>query len=140
MTVIEQIIQVLDALGEKMGVAIDWTSQNVVPVAQQICERYIRYEIVMSILWMVLELGATAGLIFGAIKLFKFLIKAKQNPSYARNYCVWADIVMAFSSIGMVILGIVLVAGFISDLGTLCKCLLLPELHLFEEFSNLLKY
>ena len=139
MTVSEQIIQVLDALGEKMGIAIDWTSQNVLPVAQQICERYIRYEIVMSILWMVLELVSTVGLIVGGIKLFKFLIKAKQNPLYERNCCVWADMTMVLSAIGIAILGIVLVVGFVWDFETLCKCLLLPELHIFEEFSNLLK-
>ena len=139
MTVSEQIIQVLDALGEKIGIAVDWTSQNVVPVAQQICERYIRYEIVMSILWMVLELGVIAGLVFGGIKLFKFLIKAKQEPSYERNWCVWADVTMVFAGIGICVLGILAIVGLVMDIETLCKCLLLPELHLFEELSGLLK-
>ena len=139
MTVSEQIIQVLDALGEKIGIAVDWTSQNVVPVAQQICERYIRYEIAMSILWMVLELGIIAGLVFGGIKLFKFLIKAKQEPSYKRNLCVWADITMVFAVIGICVLGGLAIVGLVIDIETLCKCLLLPELHLFEKLSGLLK-
>lgn len=139
MTVGEQIIQVLDALGEKIGIAVDWTSQNFVPVAQQICERYIRYEIVMSILWMVLELGVIAGLIFGGIKLFKFLIEAKQKPSYERNWCVWADVSMVFAVIGICGFGIASIIDFVMNVETLCKCLLLPELHLFEELSGLLK-
>ena len=139
MTVSEQIIQVLDVLGEKIGIAVDWTSQNVVPVAQQICKRYIRYEIVMSILWIVLELGVIAGLVFGGIKLFKFLIEAKQKPSYERNWCIWADVTMAFAGVGICALGILAIVGFVMDIETLCKCLLLPELHLFEELSGLLK-
>lgn len=139
MKVSEQIIQVLDALGEKIGIAVNWTSENVVPVAQQICERYIRYEIVMSILWMVLELGVIAGLIFGGTKLFKFLIEAKQKPSYERNWCVWADVTMIFAGIGIGILGILSIVDIFINIETLCKCLLLPELHLFEEFSGLLK-
>ena len=139
MTVSEQIIQVLDALGGKIGVAVDWTSQNVVPVAQQICERYIRYEIVMSILWMVLELGIIAGLIFGGIKLFKFLIEAKQKPSYEDNCCVWAEVVIIFATIIFGVSGIVSIIDIVINIETLCKCLLLPELHLFEELSGLLK-
>lgn len=139
MTVSEQIIQVLDALSEKVGIAVDWTSQNVVPVAQQICERYIRYEIVMSILWMVLELGVIAGLIFGGIKLFKFIINAKQSPSYIDNCYVWADVIMIFAGIGIIFLGTLTILDIVINIETLCKCLLLPELHLFEEFSNLLK-
>ena len=31
MTVSEQIIQVIDALCEKFGIAIDWTTQNIIP-------------------------------------------------------------------------------------------------------------
>ena len=139
MTVSEQIIQVLDALGEKIGIVVDWTSQNVVPVAQQICERYIRYEIIMSILWIVLELGVIAGLVFGGIKLFKFLIKAKQKPSYKDNLYVWADVSMVFAAIGVTVLGILSTVDIVINIETLCKCLLLPELHLFEELSGLLK-
>lgn len=139
MTVSEQIIQVLDALGEKIGIAVDWTSQNVVPVAQQICERYIRYETVMSILWIVLELGVIAGLVFGGIKLFKFLIEAKQKPSYENNWCIWADVSMVFTAIGVAVLGILSIVDIVINIETLCKCLLLPELHLFEELSGLLK-
>lgn len=139
MTVSEQIIQVLDALGEKIGIAVDWTSQNVVPVAQQICERYIRYEIVMSILWTILDLGVIAGLIFGGVKLFKFLIKARQSQSYKDNYCVWADVIMAFAIVGICFLGIFSIVDIVANIEILCKCLLLPELHLFEELSNLLK-
>ena len=139
MTVSEQIIQVLDALGEKIGIAVDWTSQNVVPVAQQICERYIRYEIVMSILWIVLELGIITGLIFGGIKIFKFLIEVKQKPSYQRNYCMWAEVLMSIVGIIISILGICSICDIVANIETLCKCLLLPELHLFEELSGLLK-
>ena len=139
MTVSKQIIQVLDALGEKICITIDWASENVVPMAQQICERYIRYEIVMSILWMVLELGVIAGLIFGGTKLFKFFIEAKQKPSYGRNLCIWVDVAMIFTSIGIGVLGILSITDIIINIETLCKCLLLPELHLFEKFSGLLK-
>ena len=48
----EEVIKVLDALAEKFGIAIDWTSANVFPYLQQLCGKYVRYEIVTSIVWM----------------------------------------------------------------------------------------
>ena len=50
----EEIIKILDALAEKFGLAIDWTSANVIPYLQQLCGKYITYEIAISIVWMLI--------------------------------------------------------------------------------------
>ena len=52
----EEIIKVLDALAEKFGLAVDWTSSNVIPYLNQLCGKYINYEIATSIVWMILGL------------------------------------------------------------------------------------
>ena len=49
----EEIINVLDYICKKLGIAIDWTSENVIPYTQDLCARYIQYEIFTSIVWMV---------------------------------------------------------------------------------------
>ena len=49
-----QFIEVLDALCEKFGIAIDWTSQNVVPYLTDLAARIITYEIWTSAAWMVI--------------------------------------------------------------------------------------
>ena len=49
----EEIINVLDYLCKKFGIVIDWTSENVVPYLQDLCGRYIQYEIMTSIAWMI---------------------------------------------------------------------------------------
>ena len=49
----QEIINVLDYLGQKFGIAIDWTSENVVPYLQDLGARYIKYEVFTSITWMV---------------------------------------------------------------------------------------
>lgn len=41
----EEVIKILDALAEKFGLAIDWTSANVLPYLQQLCGKYVTYEI-----------------------------------------------------------------------------------------------
>lgn len=50
----DEVIKILDALADKFGIAIDWTSANVIPYLQQLCERYVRYEVVTSIIWILI--------------------------------------------------------------------------------------
>ena len=49
-----QFIEVLDALCDKIGIAIDWTSQNVVPYVTDLATRIITYEIWTSAAWIVI--------------------------------------------------------------------------------------
>ena len=49
-----QFIEVLDALCDKIGIAIDWTSQNVVPYVTDLAARIITYEIWTSAAWIVI--------------------------------------------------------------------------------------
>ena len=52
MKVSSEIIEVLDYLGEKFGIAIDWTSNNVLPYLQALVDKFIKWEISTSILWI----------------------------------------------------------------------------------------
>lgn len=49
-----QFIEVLDALCEKFGIVIDWTSQNVMPYLTDLATRLISYEIWTSAAWIVI--------------------------------------------------------------------------------------
>ena len=49
-----QFIEVLDALCDKIGIAIDWTSQNVMPYVTDLATRIITYEIWASAAWIVI--------------------------------------------------------------------------------------
>lgn len=63
----KEIISILDYLGHKFGIAIDWTSENVMPYLEELCGKYINYEIYTSIAWCV-AVGVVmiiAGLIWG---------------------------------------------------------------------------
>jgi heme/copper-type cytochrome/quinol oxidase subunit 2 len=61
----EEIIKVVDALAAKLGIAIDWTSANVMPYLQQIAERYIGYEIGTNIYWIVVWALVTIVVLVG---------------------------------------------------------------------------
>ena len=67
-----QFIEILDALCERFGIAVDWTSQNVMPYLTDLASRIISYEILTSVAWIVLALIV----IFIVWKLTKNLCKA----------------------------------------------------------------
>lgn len=49
----ENFINIMDAIGERLGIAIDWTNQNMMPYLEQLAQRIINYEISMSIFYIV---------------------------------------------------------------------------------------
>lgn len=59
----DEIIKVLDNLAEKFGIAVDWTSQNVWPYLQELCDKYVNYEIWTSVVYLVICLLAFALLL-----------------------------------------------------------------------------
>lgn len=68
MSISDQIIAVINDLCMKFGVVIDWTAENVMPYIEDLCGRYIQYEVQTSIVWGIIMLGATliAGITWGA--------------------------------------------------------------------------
>ena len=68
MTVSSEIIEVLDYLGEKFGIAIDWTSNNVLPYLQALVDKFIKWEISTSILWIAIAIFIIA-IIIGLMNL-----------------------------------------------------------------------
>lgn len=48
----DEIINVLEYLAQKIGLTIDWTSENVLPYVEQLFEKFIAYEIATSFAWI----------------------------------------------------------------------------------------
>lgn len=67
----QEIINVLDYLCHKFGIAIDWTSENVMPYLEELCGRYIEYEVYTSIAWCVtfVAIVVIVGLIWGIAEI-----------------------------------------------------------------------
>ena len=71
----EQIIKVLDSVCEKFGIAIDWTSNNVLPYIQQLGDKIVKYDLCISIVYLVIFF-----IIFvGSIILSKYMLKCYKN-------------------------------------------------------------
>ena len=120
MEVSEQVIKVLDAVCDKFGIAIDWTSNNVIPYIQQLGNKIIIYDIYNSIMWLVI--GSVIPLTV-AILIKKFLNKKKLEAKETINdyyytdgsldegaWCCYAMIII------LIIIAIILTASNIQDI------------------------
>lgn len=58
-----EIIKVLDALCDKFGIAVDWSSNNILPYIETLMDKCVTYEVSTSLFWMLL---AFIGLCVGA--------------------------------------------------------------------------
>ena len=59
MSISDQIIAVINDLCQKFGIAIDWTAESVLPYIEDLCARYIQFEIQTSIAWIVCMAAVT---------------------------------------------------------------------------------
>lgn len=144
MTVSEQIIQVIDTLCEKFGVAINWTSQNVIPYIEVLCKKLVNYELVTSIAWTVFAiLISVAFVIICRVWYNKVLCRDKEfcekRGIKPDNRLDWEDHVGLMVFIGFTIF-VCVVSGFvlIKQIGDIIKCITFPEMYVFEYIKGLI--
>ena len=134
MTVSGEITKILDDLAKRFGVAIDWSATNVVPYLEDLCGRYIKYEIAMNVAWCVLFF------IVGTIG-FIWLCKRKDSGVSKCEYGDYNDYT------GRIFLYVLLVGLpmfiVIKNLFDIIPCVFLPEKiiieelrHIYNSFSN----
>lgn len=119
----DEIIKVLDNLGEKLGIAIDWSSENVTPVLCELFQRFIAWEIWTSIFY----LGIGILLLVPGFILCKFVIK------------LFKDMDEELAILMMIPTGICLFMGvFIAftQIHDIITCLTFPEIMLVEYISQ----
>lgn len=129
----EEIIKVLDELGKRFGIMIDWSNQNIVPYLQELLKRFIYYRNITACVWIVISIAMTIG----GIVLFKFLNKWKKSDNYNKGYCSDDEFLAAMGyifSICMIALGIGLILGNIFGI---VKNVCMPEMVVYEYIKNI---
>lgn len=121
-----EIIKVLDHLCDKFGIAIDWSSNNVIPYLQDLMARMIKYVIYTNILWLVVSILIIGVTVFALVKI----IKAAREDMFD-----WDFIVVISSLVGSIIITIFFLTGMHS-----CQSLIevntVPEKYMIETIRN----
>lgn len=128
MTASEQIIQVINDLCTKFGIAIDWTSENVIPYATALCEKLITWEIWSSVAWIGIMtiLSIVSIIVTVRCKLF--------SGDFLDNF----DVFGCFIICGLIILWVASVICIGIQLFDIIKCVTFPEMFVFEYIQNLI--
>lgn len=114
----DEIIKLLDDLGRRFGIAIDWSSENVMPYLKDFMSRYIDYEVMTSIAWIVIGIILLIGGVIFAI------ICAKNGGDLSPFICICAAVC-----------GAILIGVQVFDIIT---CYTIPEKVIIEYINSLL--
>ena len=131
-------VTALNAICEKIGLAVDWTSENILPYAQDLCGRFITYQLVMNIIWLIMSIIS----IFIAIKLFKIganAVKIMSSDDYDYDNEGWYIFQIIAGFFGTAIFGLPGALNIISYPMDIVKCLTIPEIYLIETLQTLIK-
>ena len=132
----EEIIKVLDALSEKLGIAIDYTSDNVIPYIQQLSEKLVNYELATSIMFVILNIIP----VIVTLVLIKYIMKSVKNGTYTTKgseFTVYevATILAAVLSF----LCIFFTINIIFEAIDIITCIAFPEKIIFEYVTEVLQ-
>ena len=131
----EEIIEIFDYIGEKFGIAIDWSSENVMPYLQELCGRYINWEIATSVVWMVIGF-ALLLLLIPIIKKYKQDKKMYEDGKMSRYDYIDVPFLTWFMSITVVLIASTFILTQTFDI---IRCICLPELEIYEYITRLMR-
>lgn len=129
----EEIIKVLDELGKRFGIVIDWSNQNIIPYLQELLKRFICYRNITACVWIIISISMTIS----GVVLFKFLNKWRKSDNYGKDYCSDDEIFAAMGyifSILTIALGIGLIIG---NMFRIVKNVCMPEMVVYEYIKNI---
>ena len=69
----EEIIKVLDELGKRFGIVIDWSNQNIIPYLQELLKRFICYRNITACVWIIISIAMTIS----GVVMIRFLNKVR---------------------------------------------------------------
>lgn len=144
-----QVIEILNEICNKLGIAVDWTSENVLPQIKIVCEKFIRYRIVQKSImcgWGILFVFI--GIVYGIILLRLYRrCKTTGNENFLFGYfnnwnsknkriefqpyiCILNAVVLAIVIVGIILLAV--------GLSALIKCLIAPEMVIADYFKDMI--
>ena len=147
----EEIIKVFDYIGDKLGIAIDYTKENITPYLTDLWNRYISYEIWFHIINIVifLSLSIAAILIFRKYYISSKLVRKNEADgffydTYIKTGYYNPTTEIELTGMGLIVLIIACVLLFFApifvvlDLKELAELIFIPEKYILNELQSTL--
>ena len=129
-----ELITVLDYLAQKLGIVIDWTAENIRPYLEDLCKRFMEYEILNSFI----TVGAwSVFLIFFICWLIPTNHIARKRYEWDWDYITcWAA---AIAWIGFVVCLLGVIISAVVEGLHIVECWKMPEKVIIEYVQGLLE-
>ena len=128
----EEIIKVLDDLSTRFGVAIDWSSENVIPYLKDLMDRYINYQIYTDVLFIICLTLFIIGSIISIPKILKYADK-KMDESYYSDWDTYGYIIVFILIACSVIAAIVIICLLMGVI----QCITIPEVTIMDYIKSI---
>lgn len=139
----QEIINVLNYLGEQLGIAIDWSSENVWPQVMDILGRYRLFELVSTGFWLIIDVVIVFSAFLTLKRMTKDYMKIKvdheDNFLWTRRYgdnkltgFGWALFIISL------LLGVTSIIATPIDIDEMFKWLIVPEIKYLEMLKGLM--
>jgi hypothetical protein len=145
MTFSEQFKEVFELICEKIGVVIDWSQENVIPYVMDFFKRYVAYNIVETVLWILFSFALIVGVVIFFKVIFKDRAKCeskKKSTTFWDYYSYNKDIDPGFGAVfGFVFGSVFLIFGIVAfcfGVSELLKWCFVPEFQIVEKISYLI--
>ena len=143
-----EIIKILDYLGEKLGVVVDWTSETALPYAQEVLERFVNYKIGCCVAAIVIGVLCIVVIFIlaNSIKAAeKRCIQTKKDnwfyschSYYGGDFITYTDVGFSVFVALIVVLSIVGIACLLAGSIYLCKWCFIPEMQLLQYLNHMI--
>lgn len=139
----EEIIKVLDYLGEQLGIAIDWSAENVWPQVMDILGRYRLLEIIFTCMWIFAETVFVVVSLIAIVKCLKASARIRKTKEdnfwWYRGYSsTWMSGAGAIITILSAVFGGSSLFMLPMDVGKLLKWIIVPEIQYLEMLKGLM--
>ena len=126
----EEIIKVLDELGKRFGIVIDWSNQNIIPYLQELFKRFICYRNITACVWIILSIAMTIS----GVGMIRFLNEWRKSDDYDDYNDDMLALLGYIFSVFIIALGIGLIIGNVFGI---IKNVCMPEMAIYEYITNI---
>lgn len=135
----DENIKLLDELAKRLGIAIDWTSENVMPYLLDLYERFIAYRLVINLSPLIVFVVATVAAVYITAKIDKGKNNEKESFLVKKERSYFGDVVFykatVFAEILEIMVWAIAVAAFVFSIfsvGNVFELIFVPEIYVVE--------
>lgn len=133
-SVSDQIISVIDQLCEKFGIAVDWSSETIIPYLEDLVYRFAMYRMISTLLTYFILF-----VVFGLIIFFTYKYIKKKESDFHPEYETLDFVTQLTFIVSLICLAITSIVFIIGGIPDIVSANVFPERLMINYIMNLIE-